>query len=398
MIKFKLKINKRKLFKSSIIILVKYMIADENKIKMQKSLDAFIQNCLNKFRFVEIKKELFPNIGEFTNLIISNKSIIPDLVIWNKSFNKYECFKDMKDSKAFYKYPRTHFYIKINNTEENIKKGKNVEQKIIEKKYENNNYENLVRQVDKLDLRHIDEIKTKKDKKGNEIDGLENCDKIHNKPVNHINVINNSSNNKDIFNNIHYISEKSKDNISFQNNSNNNYIAPVNQEKKKMNDFYQNQFKQNELLLNYVYSNLDKKGWILFTNSGDYLSNFTSFELFTFLTNILKRKGDVKMYIIGMQTDSLIFNGEQIYIILSQTLPIILQKKQLECEMMRKKKIKGNEDKRLLKLNDNEKENICNNYSPKKYDKNSGNVQEKDSFNKYQSKENNGYISHKYQL
>ena len=307
------------------------MIADENKIKMQKSLDAFIQNCLNKFRFVEIKKELFPNIGEFTNLIISNKSTIPDLVIWNKPFNKYECFKDMKDSKAFYKYPRTHFYIKINNTEENIKKGKNVEQKIIEKEHENNNYENLVSQVDKLDLRHIDEIKTKKDKKGNEIDGLENCDKIHNKPVNHINVINNSSNNKDIFNNIHYISEKSKDNISFQNNCNNNYVAPVNQEKKKMNDFYQNQFKQNELLLNYVYSNLDKKGWILFTNSGDYLSNFTSFELFTFLTNILKRKGDVKMYIIGMQTDSLIFNGEQIYIILSQTLPIILQKKQLEC-------------------------------------------------------------------
>ena len=63
----------------------------------------------------------------------------------------------------------------------NIKKGKNVEQKIIEKKYENNNYENFVSQVDKLDLRHIDEIKTEKDKKGNEIDGLENCDKIHNK-------------------------------------------------------------------------------------------------------------------------------------------------------------------------------------------------------------------------
>ena len=104
------------------------------------------------------------------------------------------------------------------------------------------------------------------------------------------------------------------------------------------------------------------------------------------------------MYIIGMQTDSLIFNGEQIYIILSQTLPIILQKKQLECEMMRKKKIKGNEDKKLLKLCDNEKENICNNYSPKKYDKNSGNVQEKDSFNKYQTKENNGYISNKYHL
>ena len=145
-------------------------------------------------------------------------------------------------------------------------------------------------------------------------------------------------------------------------NNKTNYISPVNKTKKTMNDYYQNQFNQNELLMNYVYSFLDKKGWIIFRNGGDYISNFTSFELFTYLTNSLKINNDLKMYIIGMQTDSLIFNGEQIYIILSQTLPIILQKKQIEYEM-RKKKMKENDDKKLLKLDNEEKENISNNYS-----------------------------------
>ena len=46
------------------------MTTNENKIKIQKSLDTFIQNCLNKFEFVEIENELFPNLGDDTNLIL----------------------------------------------------------------------------------------------------------------------------------------------------------------------------------------------------------------------------------------------------------------------------------------------------------------------------------------
>ena len=110
-----------------------------------------------------------------------------------------------------------------------------------------------------------------------------------------------------------------------------------------------------------VHSFLDKKGWLIFRNDGVYLSNYTSFELFTFLTNSLKNNTDLKMYTIGMQTDSIIFNGEQIYIILSQALPIILQKKQIEYQLMRKKKLKENTDNKLTKLNNEEKENISNN-------------------------------------
>ena len=372
------------------------MTSNENKIKMQKSLDTFIQNCLNKFEFVEIENELFPNLGDDTNLIISHKSTIPDLVIWNKSFNKCDCFKDMKDSKEYYKYPRVPFYLRTNNKEENNKNGKNVQKEIIEK--ENNNCENLTKMVNKLHLGYVGENQNERKENENEIKTINNCDNINNKPINQTDVINNDSFKKDIFNNINYINQSPKDNNELYNNYNNKYITPVNKTKKKMNDFYQNQFNQNELLMNYVYLNLDKKGWIIFTNDGDYLSNFTSFELFTFLTNILKKNNDLKMYTIGMQTNSTIFNGEQIYIILSQTLPFILQKKQLECEMMKKKRMKENDEKKLLKLNNNDKENISNNYYPKQYDKNSGNIREKDRFNIYQTKENKGYISQKYQL
>ena len=375
----------------------------ENEInKMQKNLDKFIQNSLNKFKFADVKKELYSNVGDDVNSIISHKSTIPDLVIWNKPFNKNECFKNMKESKEYNKYPRVPFYLRLNNKEENnnIRKNINSYKKVEE---QNNTYENLVDFVDKLNISQKDENNSKERKIINIVEDINKVkDDISYKQNNKINVNYNDNNikktsniikmddksgndstNRDILNNIKYINEKEKDNKvnkEPQYKSDNNYITPVNKTKKIMNDYYQNQFRQNELLMNYVYSYLDKKGWIIFKNGGDYLSNFTSFELFTFLTNALKSKNDLKMFIIGMQTDSMMFNGEQIYIILSQTLPIILQKKQLEYEIMRKKKIKECDDKKLLKIKTDEKENISDNYLPQNYDKNR-NTHNKNVFN-----------------
>ena len=146
-----------------------------------------------------------------------------------------------------------------------------------------------------------------------------------------------------------------------------------------MNDYYQNQFKKNELLMNFVYSYLEKRGWILFENSGNYISNFTSFELFAFLTNILKNDNDLKLFMIGMANSSTIFNGEQIYIILSQTLPIILQKKQYELMQQEKNVEKSN------KNNENENDNS------KKIseEKNEKNVQSDNNLNLYEGQNNN---------
>ena len=284
---------------------------------MHKKLDKFIQSCLNKFKFVEVKSDIYTKVGKDKNSIISHKSTIPDLVIWNKPFNKNECFcfhNNMKDLSEYNKYPRIPFYLRLNNKEQN-----NSIKKYILTQDEFSPIETLVNFVDKLNIKEE--------------------------------------------------STEAEENVEFKYENNiKNYITPINKSKQTMNDYYQNQFKRNELLMNYVYSFLDTKGWFIFTNDGVYLSNYTSFELFTFLTNCLKNNIELKMYTIGMQTDNAIFNGEQIYIILSQTLPLILQKKQNEYQSMRKKKEisvnnKDNKDIKLIKLHKEEKENISNNYS-----------------------------------
>ena len=315
----------------------------ENQVnEILKSLDTFIQQCLNKYKFVEVKKELYDNTIKDTNLIISHKSTIPDLVIWNKPFNKNDCFVNIKDNNNYNSFPRSAFYLRVNNNED-INKNK--------KKENIHPYDNLVNLVDKM---NINKKEANKDININNKDYNINIskDKIpceeNNKELNEI-----------IYNNINKAPEyRYMFKALIQNRiNNNNYISPSINKKKTMNDYYQNQFKENELLMNYVYSFLDKKGWIIFKEDCDYISNFTSFELFSFLTSILKNNYDLKKYIIGMQTDSLLFNGEQIYIILSQTLPIILQKKQLELkqnEIMRKKR---------KVMNDKDKENIDNNFN-----------------------------------
>ena len=344
----------------------------ENQInQMHKNLDNYIQNCLNKFQFVEVKKELYQKVGDDINSIISHKSTIPDLIIWNKPFNKNECFQNMRNSIKYNKFPRVPFYLRLNNKEDSTRKRKN----ICQHRREEENYEVLVDFVDKLNIKQNSENMTKKSKQGNEL-----CENIINTKIpkeseNNLNV-NSASTNKtsDTYssgdksgNKMNY-TDKEANNNKINNfplcKNNNEYVTPVNKEKKIMNDFYQEQFKKNELLMSYVDSYLNKRGWILFRNDGDYLSNFTSFELFTFLTNCLKSKMDLKIYIIGMQNDSQMFNGEQIFIILSQTLPMILQKKQLEYEMMKKKKIIETDDKKLLKIKNDEKENISDNCLP----------------------------------
>ena len=344
----------------------------ENQInQMHKNLDNYIQNCLNKFQFVEVKKELYQKVGDDINSIISHKSTIPDLIIWNKPFNKNECFQNMRNSIKYNKFPRVPFYLRLNNKEDSTRKRKN----ICQHRREEENYEVLVDFVDKLNIKQNSENMTKKSKQGNEL-----CENIINTKIpkeseNNLNV-NSATTNKtsDTYssgdksgNKMNYTDKEAnnnKINIFPLCKNNKEYVTPVNKEKKIMNDFYQEQFKKNELLMSYVDSYLNKRGWILFRNDGDYLSNFTSFELFTFLTNCLKSKMDLKIYIIGMQNDSQMFNGEQIFIILSQTLPMILQKKQLEYEMMKKKKIIETNDKKLLKINNDEKENISDNCLP----------------------------------
>ncbi len=76
-----------------------------------RELDDFIQNSLDKFFFVEPWKKLYENTGIFSRYIISNKSAIPDLIIFNKTFNKNDCYEGA-DRNYFNKFPRMRFILR----------------------------------------------------------------------------------------------------------------------------------------------------------------------------------------------------------------------------------------------------------------------------------------------
>ena len=106
---------------------------NKNKIQTEhlQNLDSFIQNCLNKFKFVDPFKSLYDGTGKDKDLIISHKSTIPDLVIWNKTFNKNECFEgsNLDNDNPF---PRYRFYLRLNKDKDS--KNKNNKEKDKEKK------------------------------------------------------------------------------------------------------------------------------------------------------------------------------------------------------------------------------------------------------------------------
>ena len=106
---------------------------NQKKILTKKdltNLDDFIQKCLNMFKFVDPKEEFYIATGKEKDLIISHKSTIPDLVIWNKTFNKNECFEEANTKKPN-PFPRYQFFLRIKSTksEKDKKKEKKNEKK-----------------------------------------------------------------------------------------------------------------------------------------------------------------------------------------------------------------------------------------------------------------------------
>ena len=105
-------------------------LSQQNKITNSHlcNLDNFIQNCLNKFKFIDPKQEFYDATGEDQDLIISHKSTIPDLVIWNKKFNKNDCFLGANTSKKNL-FPRLQYVLRIksNKSDKERKKDKKLE-------------------------------------------------------------------------------------------------------------------------------------------------------------------------------------------------------------------------------------------------------------------------------
>ena len=173
----------------------------KNKItnKHLINLDNFIQQCLDKFKFIDPKQEFYDATGNEKDLIISHKSTIPDLVIWNKKFNKNECFEEGNTQKNNW-FHRFQFYLRIksNKPDKDKKKDKKNEK---EKEKTKKNKEN------------------KEGKKNKKNKDKENKNNTNNNNPNNNNINNNNAN----INNANNIINNNNNN-NFNNNNNNNNV------------------------------------------------------------------------------------------------------------------------------------------------------------------------------
>ena len=257
-----------------------------------KNLDEFIQKCLDNFKFVEPKKELYEATGSDKDLIISHKSTIPDLVIWNQTFNKNNCFIGANTLQSN-EFPRYLFYIKIKKN----KKTKNLNNSINNKYTKDNS--------SKFD---IFEDKHPVQNNENNIDG-------------NFNIIKNDEkeNNNFIFN-------QNYNNINYKiNEDKNKFSIPI----RMMMSPNINNIEINNLTIYLIQLYLNKNGWIILTNDC-FSGPGSSINLFQFLQEKIKENINLNDFIIIDINKKVKYFGNYFYIVLSYILPIIIQKNKME--------------------------------------------------------------------
>ena len=297
-------------------------IINKNKITEAhlNNLDEFIQKCLDNFKFVDPKPELYDSTGPDKNIIISHKSTIPDLVIWNKTFNKNNCFIGADTNKET-KFPRYLFYIKI-------KKSKKIKKNNPENK-------NSINTNNNFDATYFEN-----DKHENNTIGVNNM----NNNIMSNNIINNNINM--INKNYKKIEEKNKFSMNPEQNLENN----LNNINKIIN-------LTTYLIQLYLY----KDGWIILTND-NFSGPGTSINLYQFLQEKIKENCNLDNFVIIDINKQVKFTGNNFYNILSNILQKILQKKQMELikfeEIMNKQFKISN--KNNSNVNNNENSEIYN--------------------------------------
>ena len=303
------------------------------------NLDKFIQSCLDKFKFTEPKKELYDATGENKDLIISHKSTIPDLVIWNKSFNKSKCFHG-SNLKRYIPFPRFLFYLHIKAKTKNEKpklnnkkqeKKNNVTEKEENEKIEevkNENIEKPQKQI--LDLSDLDISKVKefipKNKKNKKTDT----------DIKNENIYNNNYNN----NNNNFIQQ----NIIFKNNNDN---ANIN-------------FKDDEIqkkIISQIKKNFQTDSWLILGNKNAcyFDKKYDSYNLYFFLSskiNILQNYS-----VIDINESKIKIPANILFSLLQKYLPIIIEEKRKECDQI---ELMSNDIKYQNNNSELQKENIFN--------------------------------------
>ena len=247
----------------------------KNKIqeKHLQKLDEFIQNCLNKFYFIDPLQSFYDRTGKDKDLIISHKSTIPDLVIWNKTFNKGECFEgaNLKIERPF---PRYRFYLRLNkdknikgkNNKDKEKKNKKNKKKNKKNKNKNNtNKENNETNTNnEINEENNEENNDNNNDNDNEIYEKQNIEEDLSKKINNLDIKDNT-NNKNI--NFEYNNRNNKVNIERDKNNlinfnkqqqghNNNIIEPLNKfniSQNNENKMYFNKYNNMKNMKNELY-------------------------------------------------------------------------------------------------------------------------------------------------
>ena len=338
-----------------------------------KKLDNFIQESLYKYIQVKAWDELYKNTGKDHKEIISNKSTIPDLVIYNKGFNKLDCFYYPNKKRENIKFPRILFLLRPKIVKEYNPSSSNIvfnEQKKNEEKFE---FKSIPKEIeDKY-------IGNNKEEEKNMINELNDFMKINNDKQPKINIIkgnigNKKENDKKIDKNNAEKSQKNKFNIPNMNNSNdyyrkcmeyqnyifqkmrynainsNQYLA-TNITNKMMeinpmsenNNIINNKKDNDNLIENKSSNNFEQKGkapdylnfeeimknnmteriWIVHNEENGLIHKYNNEELY-YLLNIILKNGEFKKYsIISNKFPDIFISPEELLDILKK----ILQKK-----------------------------------------------------------------------
>ena len=381
------------------------------KDKMLKKLDDFIQGCLHKYKPVENPdKSLYENTTEKDqDSIISRKSTIPDLVIWNKKFNKNDCFYGVEIEKEN-DFPRFTFFLRLGNKDKGGKnkneKNKNKEKKNKKnkknKKDKNQNQNQNQNNINKEDIKeginnitkdmnnlnlnkeksdninnnnnlnnNNKENKTKKEKKkknnnknktnkkNNEAQNKFNNFNPNNIPNNkydNINLNNNFYNqnlnsmqpNNNQINNFNPLTMNNK----FSMNSNNNTEDNMNNINNNMNNHnYQNE--RNKNFVNFMASLIKyysvQKGWLIVNKDlTRKIGNYNSLELFQFL---LINQGNFNNFSIIPANGSYIFSCDDMFKFLNKLIPLIYNNNQNDFGQMRENQMNQNNANNINKNN-----------------------------------------------
>ena len=334
---------------------------------LQKKNDRNIQYFLNRYKHYDENPEYAKNIGENENLIISHKSTIPDLVIYNKVFNKNECFYEANKKENNY-FPRQQYYIRFVKDEKLISKGlkDSKNEGVSEKKEKGNQIENNKNNENNFSDDENDEMEIIKNSKNqnkmkeisyvennstisnnnsmyNEIENLQNnkndLSNLLNTMKPNFNYFNNSQNYEEGSNSISYNSGvmnnvKSYMEIETDENSNNPQQSNIYQNYQNKNfynnnnkivNMFSNQIELLELIREKENSNASKEiinklkedviKLVLFGPDGNIIYKKMNFEeMIEYITNnIIEKKKNLEKYDIYIINTEETINGKEFY-------------------------------------------------------------------------------------